>query len=76
MSKFMLVDFDWAGPVGKTRYPLGVNRFDIYRPENARDGHQILPEDDLDVLFPQKRKRESTPDRKAPRRLWKMRNAL
>jgi hypothetical protein len=44
ISNFMLVDFDWAGRVGETRYPLG---FDIYRPENARGGYKVLPEDDL-----------------------------
>jgi hypothetical protein len=65
ISNFMLVDFDWAGPVGETRYPLGVNQFDIYRPKNARGGNKILPDDDLAMLkslFPLKRKQESTPD--------------
>ena len=50
ISNFMLIDFDWAGPVDKTRYPVGVNRLDVYRPENARGGHRILAKDDLDML--------------------------
>ncbi|KAG2336544.1 hypothetical protein BDR05DRAFT_1063613 [Suillus weaverae] len=47
---FMLLDFDWAGPIGKARYPMYVNRNDIRRPDGARDGEKIVAKHDLDML--------------------------
>jgi tRNA A-37 threonylcarbamoyl transferase component Bud32 len=45
-----LVDFDWAGEIGKVRYPANVNRTDIVRPEGALDGRFILAEHDMFML--------------------------
>ena len=28
----LVVDFDWAGRIGEVRYPMNVNREDVYRP--------------------------------------------
>jgi serine/threonine protein kinase len=47
---FVLLDFDWAGPVHKTHYPMHVNRQDIRRPECAGDWKEIVPQHDLDML--------------------------
>ncbi|KAG1784738.1 uncharacterized protein HD556DRAFT_199681 [Suillus plorans] len=47
---FMLLDFDWAGPIQKTHYPMLVNRIDIRRPDGALDGKKIVAEHDLDML--------------------------
>ena len=47
---FMLLDFDWAGPIQKTHYPMYVNREDIRRPDGAWDGQKIVAEHDLDML--------------------------
>ncbi|KAG2039315.1 hypothetical protein BDR03DRAFT_952570, partial [Suillus americanus] len=47
---FMLLDFDWAGPMQETYYPMHVNRRDIRRPKGASDGEKILAEHDLDML--------------------------
>lgn len=38
---FLLIDFDWSGEIGKTFYPMNVNR-QIPRPEDAKDGNPIL----------------------------------
>jgi hypothetical protein len=46
----MLLDFDWAGPIQKTHYPMYVNREDIRRPDGAWDGQKIVAEHDLDML--------------------------
>ncbi|KAG1779904.1 hypothetical protein EV702DRAFT_965107, partial [Suillus placidus] len=46
---FMLLDFDWAGPIGKARYPAYLNR-SIRRPDGARDGEKIVAKHDLDML--------------------------
>jgi hypothetical protein len=45
-----LVDFDWAGKIGKVRYPANVNRTDIVRPEGALDGGLILADHDIFML--------------------------
>jgi thiamine kinase-like enzyme len=42
-----LIDFDWAGPVGITRYPANVNYEEIKRPEGAWDGQLITKEHDI-----------------------------
>ena len=50
-TKFMLVDFEWAGKDGEVRYPMNVNRGpNLWRPDDAVDGALILPEHDLDML--------------------------
>jgi serine/threonine protein kinase len=46
----MLLDFDWAGPVGRTEYPPNVNYKDIKRPKDARDGNLITKEHDLEMI--------------------------
>jgi len=38
---FMLLDFDWAGPIEKACYPMYVNRKDIQCPDDACDGKKI-----------------------------------
>jgi len=50
MGNFMLIDFDWAGPVGQTFYPMFVNRRAIERPDDAQDGMMIKPEHDMEML--------------------------
>jgi len=35
-SKYHLIDFDWAGPVGEAKYPLAVNCKTVKRPEGVR----------------------------------------
>ncbi|KAG1804344.1 hypothetical protein EV424DRAFT_1580656 [Suillus variegatus] len=47
---FMLLDFDWAGPKQETHYPIHVNRTDIRRPDDARDGEKITTGHDLEML--------------------------
>jgi hypothetical protein len=48
---FMLVDFDWAGEIGKVRYPMNVNTSEkLWRPEGARDGELITADHDMQML--------------------------
>lgn len=49
-TRFMIIDFDWAGRTKEARYPIRVNYTDIVRPPGARDGKEILPEHDLEML--------------------------
>lgn len=42
-----LVDFDWAGKIGEAKYPMNINRDDVYRPEDAFDNEPILAQHDL-----------------------------
>jgi hypothetical protein len=49
-NHFMLLDFDWAGPIDQTYYPALVNCHQVRRPEGARDGKKILVEHDLAML--------------------------
>ncbi|KAI6140270.1 hypothetical protein BKA82DRAFT_29217 [Pisolithus tinctorius] len=49
MTKFMLIDFDWAGSSGKVMYPLNVNR-EIWRPADVVDGAPIEAKHDIDML--------------------------
>ncbi|KAG1849261.1 hypothetical protein DFJ58DRAFT_746628 [Suillus subalutaceus] len=49
-NHFMLLDFDWAGPMQKTHYPMHVNRKDIRRSDGAWDGEKMVAEHDLDML--------------------------
>lgn len=47
----MLIDFDWAGEIGKVRYPMNVNIGPLLpRPDGAFDGELIKPEHDIDML--------------------------
>jgi serine/threonine protein kinase len=46
----MLVDFDWAGRIGEARYPMNVNREDVFRPEGAFDNELILADHDMWML--------------------------
>ncbi|KAF9234386.1 hypothetical protein BU15DRAFT_52671 [Melanogaster broomeanus] len=48
-TKFMILDFDWAGKIGETRYPMNVNT-EIYRPEGAIDGALIQAGHDIAML--------------------------
>ena len=47
---FMLLDFDWAGPIERAHYPIRVNRNNIRRPDGAWDGEKIVAKHDLDML--------------------------
>ncbi|KAL4065048.1 hypothetical protein J3A83DRAFT_4263978 [Scleroderma citrinum] len=50
-TKFMLVDFEWAGKNGEVRYPMNVNKGPtLWRPDGAVDGALIRPEHDIDML--------------------------
>lgn len=40
-TKYMIIDFDWAGVEDVVRYPAYVNYRDIERPHDARDGLPI-----------------------------------
>ena len=48
---FMLVDFDWAGEIGVTRYPMNVNRTkELWRPNGAYDEEMIKADHDIDMV--------------------------
>src|SRR6266851_1417803 len=50
-SKFMLLDFDWAGRIDYARYPPNVNRSaELNRPEGAVDGELVRAEHDMAML--------------------------
>ena len=42
----LLLDFDWAGPSGVTKYPRNVNTQTVKRPEGAKDGALIVEKHD------------------------------
>ncbi|KAN0133606.1 hypothetical protein V8E53_008594 [Lactarius tabidus] len=46
----MLVDFDWSGVIGEVRYPMNVNKTQLWRPERVSDGELIKSDDDIDML--------------------------
>ena len=46
----MLVDFDWSGIVGEVRYPINVNKTNIWRPDDVSDGQLINPDHDMAML--------------------------
>src|ERR1700729_2366526 len=49
--EMMLFDFDWAGEIGKVRYPINVNRGPhLKRPDGAYDGELITAEHDMEML--------------------------
>ncbi|TDL19937.1 hypothetical protein BD410DRAFT_394386 [Rickenella mellea] len=47
---FMLIDFDWSGIIGEVRYPINVNKVDIWRPDDVSDGLLIKSNHDMDML--------------------------
>lgn len=47
---FMLLDFDWAGKLGETYYPAGINTEAVHRPSGITDGMVILKEHDMQML--------------------------
>jgi hypothetical protein len=47
---FMLVDFDWSGIIGEARYPINVNKVDLWRPDDVSDGMVIKAEHDMAML--------------------------
>ncbi|KIK78612.1 hypothetical protein PAXRUDRAFT_16777 [Paxillus rubicundulus Ve08.2h10] len=49
-TKFMILDFDWAGKFGETRYPMNVNTTEIHRPEGVIDGALIHAGHDIAML--------------------------
>ena len=49
-DNFMLLDFDWAGKIGEVRYPMNVNRTDLWRPDDAIDGELIKADHDMMML--------------------------
>jgi serine/threonine protein kinase len=49
-TKFMIIDFDWAGKEDIVRYPAFVNYTQIQRPDDARDGLPIKASHDDDML--------------------------
>ncbi|KAH7904758.1 hypothetical protein BJ138DRAFT_1018649 [Hygrophoropsis aurantiaca] len=49
-TDFVLLDFDWAGQAGQVHYPMHVNRREIHRPDDARDGKEILKEHDFQMV--------------------------
>jgi serine/threonine protein kinase len=44
------VDFDWAGRIGKAKYPLDINRITVRRPEGIEGGKLITVEHDKAML--------------------------
>lgn len=44
-----IIDWDWAGPLGSTRYPRTMNK-SVKRAEGVKGGQPILPEHDLQQL--------------------------
>lgn len=49
-TKFMIIDFDWAGTLGDVCYPPYVNYIEMWRPEDARDGMPIKAAHDHSML--------------------------
>jgi serine/threonine protein kinase len=50
-TEMMLFDFDWAGEIGKVRYPINVNRGpNLTRPGGAYDGELITADHDMEML--------------------------
>ena len=43
----LLLDFDWAGVKGVTKYPPNLNLQTVKRHMEAKDGALIMPEHDL-----------------------------
>lgn len=45
----IFLDFDWAGKIGKVRYPMNINNVDIRRPLSAVDAELILADHDIQM---------------------------
>jgi hypothetical protein len=45
----LLVDFDWAGPIGQSKYPAMLNT-SIYWADGVAPAAEIKKEHDLDML--------------------------
>jgi serine/threonine protein kinase len=45
-----ILDFDWSGKDGKSRYPLGINVTTIRRPNGVRGGGLISADHDLEMV--------------------------
>ena len=43
----LIVDFEWAGPLGKARYPFFMNHTGLQWPDGAHDGACIAESHDL-----------------------------
>ncbi|KAG5634892.1 hypothetical protein H0H81_000409 [Sphagnurus paluster] len=43
----MLVDYDWSGVIGEVRYPMNVNKIDLWRPDDVCDGLLIKSDHDI-----------------------------
>ena len=48
--EFMLVDFDWSGIIGEARYPININKVDLWRTEDVSDGQLIKSDHDIPML--------------------------
>lgn len=49
-KQLRLVDFDWAGVAGSTRYPVLLNAKTIVWPEGVGPGHPLQQKHDLELL--------------------------
>ena len=48
---FMVVDFDWAGKIDETYYPMNVNTGpNLWWPAGAHDGEIIKADHDIDII--------------------------
>ena len=45
-----LIDFDWAGCVGKAKYPIGMNCETVRRPEGIEGGELITEQHDIEMV--------------------------
>jgi len=50
VGSLYLIDFDWAGPVGKVRYPRNLNKKSVIRHADAEDGALIEQTHDLFMI--------------------------
>jgi len=48
--KIHFLDFDWAGRIGEVKYPIGINRETVRRPEGAEGGKLITVQHDHEMV--------------------------
>jgi serine/threonine protein kinase len=48
--KIHFLDFDWAGRIGEAKYPIGINRETVRRPEEAEGGKLITVQHDYEMV--------------------------
>jgi hypothetical protein len=48
--KIYIVDFDWAGPYGQAKYPMGINKLSVRGPSGVQDGELIAEEHDRQMV--------------------------